>query len=81
LRSAELDLKKLTSKLKEFADERRRAKQAVSRMVADHPWIEQDKVHFGKPQSDFDFEAHNPVAAKERLKSLEEEQISLSKKV
>ncbi|CAN0539065.1 unnamed protein product, partial [Scytosiphon promiscuus] len=45
------------------------------------PLVASEQVHFGKPQSDYDFEAHNPVEAKARLKSLQEEQVSLSKKV
>lgn len=81
LRGAELELKKLTNKLKQFQDDRSHAEGAVSRMITKYPWIKEDRQFFGRPQTDYDFEARDPSAAQARLKALQEEQVSLSKKV
>lgn len=50
-------------------------------MLTKHPWIKEDRQFFGRPQTDYDFEARDPAAAQSRLKGLMEEQASLSKKV
>ena len=81
LRGAELDLKKLTNRLKQFTEERRVAKHAVDKMLREHPWIAEEKAFFGRSQTDYDFEARDPKVAQANLKSLREEQASLSKKV
>lgn len=81
LRGAELDLKKLTNRLKQFTEDRRKAKSAVDSLLSKHPWIAEEKAFFGRPQTDYDFEARDPQAAQANLKSLGEEQASLSKKV
>lgn len=81
LRSAELDLKKLTNRLKQFTEDRRKAKHAVDKMLSQYPWIVEEKAFFGRPQTDYDFEARDPKVAQAHLKSLREEQASLSKKV
>ncbi|CAM9426844.1 unnamed protein product, partial [Ectocarpus sp. 12 AP-2014] len=81
LRGAELDLKKLTNRLKQFSEERRHAERAVASMLAKHPWIAEEKAFFGRAQTDYDFEGRDVSAAQGRLKSLQEEQASLSKKI
>eukprot|EP00903_Cladosiphon_okamuranus_P020312 g18637.t1 len=81
LRSAELDLKKLTNRLKQFTEDRRKAKHAVDKMLSQYPWIAEEKAFFGRPQTDYDFEARDPHVAQANLKSLREEQASLSKKI
>lgn len=81
LRSAELDLKKLTNRLKQFTEERRHAQRAVDSMLSKYPWIAEEKAFFGRRQTDYDFEARDPEVAQANLKSLREEQASLSKKV
>lgn len=81
LRSAELELKKLTNTLKQFNENRRAAKHAVDSMLSKYPWIAEEKAFFGRPQTDYDFEARDPKVAQANLKSLREEQASLSKKV
>ncbi|CAM9477580.1 unnamed protein product, partial [Ectocarpus sp. 6 AP-2014] len=81
LRGAELDLKKLTNRLKQFSDERSHAERAVASMLAKHPWIAEEKAFFGRAQTDYDFEGRDVSAAQGRLKSLQEEQASLSKKI
>ena len=81
LRSTELELKTLTSRLKQYMDGRNHAERAVSNMLEKFPWIKEDRPFFGRPQTDYDFEARDPATAQERLRSLQEEQASLSKKV
>ncbi|CAM9448409.1 unnamed protein product, partial [Laminaria digitata] len=81
LRTAELELKTLTSKLKQYLDGRNHAERAVSNMLEKFPWIKEDRPFFGRPQTDYDFEARDPATAQKRLKALQEEQASLSKKV
>ncbi|CAM9911302.1 unnamed protein product [Pylaiella littoralis] len=81
LRTAELELKKLNNKLKQFYEDRRQAERFVASMLADYPWIAEEKAYFGQGNSDYDFEAKDPGAAQDRLKRLQEEQASLSKKI
>lgn len=81
LRNAELELKKLTNKLKHFKDERSHAERSVSNLLEKHPWIREDKQFFGRRETDYDFEARDPSEAQRRLKTLKEEQAALSKKV
>lgn len=50
-------------------------------MLATYPWITEEKAFFGRAQTDYDFEARDPVAAQASLKSIRAEQASLSKKV
>lgn len=50
-------------------------------MLASYPWITEEKAFFGRAQTDYDFEARDPVAAQASLKSIRAEQASLSKKV
>ena len=50
-------------------------------MLEKFPWIKEDRPFFGRPQTDYDFEARDPATAQKRLKALQEEQASLSKKV
>lgn len=81
LRTAELELKKLNNRLKLFTESRRAAEHAVNSMLSKHPWIKEEKAFFGRPQTDYDFQARDPQVAQANLKSLREEQTSLSKKV
>lgn len=81
LRTAELELKTLTSRLKQYLDGRNHAERAVSNMLEKFPWIKEDRPFFGRPQTDYDFEARDPATAQKRLKALQDEQASLSKKV
>lgn len=81
LRSAELELKEVSNRLKQFNSERSGAEKYVSNMLTKHPWIKDDRQFFGRPDSDYDFESRDPTAAQSRLKALQEEQASLSMKV
>lgn len=53
----------------------------MASMLSKHPWIAEEKGFFGRAQTDYDFEGRDVSAAQARLKSLQEEQTSLSKKV
>ena len=70
-------VKKLSSTLASHKSAVADAKRRVAHLLSAHAWIAQDKAYFGKPGSDFDFEAVEPEAAASRLAELEAAQESL----
>lgn len=70
-------VKKLESDLKAHTGIVSEAKRRVAHLLSTHGWIAQDQQYFGKPGSDYDFEAQEPVAAAARLGELEAAQSSL----
>jgi len=50
-------------------------------MEKQHQWIAAEKQFFGKPKTDYDFQAQDPEKAEKRLLALQEEQDTLSKSI
>lgn len=50
-------------------------------MLKKHDWIASEQNFFGKPHTDYDFEATSPKSANSRLSSLKKEQEELGKKI
>jgi len=50
-------------------------------MEKQHQWIGTEKQFFGKPKTDYDFQAQDPEKAEKRLLTLQEEQDALSKSI
>merc|ERR1719162_1650178 len=77
----ELEQRRLTHKMQQLEKEDKEAGGAVARMEQEFPWIEKDRAHFGKPGTDFDFEANNYPESKERFTKLSNQQSRLSKSI
>merc|ERR550537_1038078 len=77
----ELEQRRLTHKLQQLEKEDKEAGGTVARMEQEFPWIEKDRAHFGKPGTDFDFEANNYPESKERFTKLTNQQSRLSKSI
>ncbi|OQR69787.1 structural maintenance of chromosomes protein 2-like [Tropilaelaps mercedesae] len=71
---AEHDTKK---KRKEAAE----ATGVVQAMLEQHPWIRKGREHFGKPNTDFDFERNEPREVGRKVKELTAQKDKLSKTV
>merc|ERR1719284_1209266 len=70
----ELEQKRLTFKLQQLEKEDKEAGGTVARMEQEYPWIEKERAHFGKPGTDFDFEANDYTQCKERFTKLNAQQ-------
>merc|ERR1719316_840066 len=77
----ELEQRRLTHKIQQLEKEDKEAGGNVSRMEQEYPWIEKERPHFGKPGTDFDFEAHDYQQSKERFTKLTQQQSRLSKSI
>jgi structural maintenance of chromosome 2 len=77
----ELEQKRLNHKLQLLEKEDKEAGGTVARMEQEYPWIETDKAHFGKPGTDYDFQAHDYQQCKERCTKLNQQQSRLSKSI
>jgi len=77
----ELEQKRINHKIQLLEKEDKEAGGNVARMEQEYPWIEKDRAHFGKPGTDFDFEAHDYQQSKERFTKLTQQQSRLSKSI
>merc|ERR1719183_3146777 len=77
----ELEQRRITHKIQQLEKEDKEAGGNVSRMEQEYPWIETDRAHFGKPGTDFDFEAHDYQQSKDRFTKLSNQQSRLSKSI
>ena len=55
--------------------------QAALHCVQEYPWIVTEKHFFGRPGSDYDFEAHNVDAAFQELQGAQDSQQRLANRV
>jgi len=77
----ELEQKRLNFKLQQLEKEDKEAGGTVERMEQEYAWIEKDRAHFGKPGTDYDFEANDYAQSKERFGKLATQQSRLSKSI
>ena len=75
------DVRKLQAKLEKWESDAKLAKKEMTSMLKEYPWIQTEKVYFGRKESDFDFESKNIDECKEELKSLKVQQDKLKKKL
>eukprot|EP01138_Halocafeteria_seosinensis_P008016 gb/GECG01008191.1/.p1 GENE.gb/GECG01008191.1/~~gb/GECG01008191.1/.p1 ORF type:complete len:1233 (+),score=321.40 gb/GECG01008191.1/:1-3699(+) len=78
---AENELKRAQHKANKHDSEVNAARKKVQQLEQKHEWIANDKKYFGKPASDYDFDAIDPKEASKKLKKLEREQEQLGKQV
>jgi len=77
----ELEQKRLNFKLQQLEKEDKEAGGTVEKMEQEYAWIEKDRAHFGKPGTDYDFEAQDYTQCKERFGKLATQQSRLSKSI
>ena len=78
---AEIKAKKMEHQLARFGKDTEAATKLIASLLKKHPWIESEEQFFGQPHTDYDFEATNPEKVSKKLKELEHQQHSLSKKI
>jgi structural maintenance of chromosome 2 len=78
---AELELKKNEHKREKLLKEKKEAGRSIEVMLEKHPWIQQEKVHFGKANTDYDFSHKDVGECEKRMEKLRETQGRLSKTV
>eukprot|EP00899_Mesostigma_viride_P003874 jgi/Mesvir1/13488/Mv16537-RA.1 len=76
-----LDAKKVEHKLKKMEADQRQSSLVVARLLEEHPWIPSERPLFGKPGSDYDFNARSPEESRAQLEEATKQQESLSKRV
>ena len=77
----QLELKKMEQKIARFEKDEAAARKFVDLMITKHPWITTEKQFFGRPHTDYSFDECDISVAQKRLKELQDEQVSLSKKI
>ena len=77
----ELQLKKLEHRLTKAKEEAKGSEQRVTSMVEKHPWISEDRHHFGIAGSNYDFDALNGNELAQRVHKLEESMKKLGRNV
>eukprot|EP01129_Flabellula_baltica_P007646 TRINITY_DN2988_c0_g1_i1.p1 TRINITY_DN2988_c0_g1~~TRINITY_DN2988_c0_g1_i1.p1 ORF type:complete len:1181 (-),score=346.90 TRINITY_DN2988_c0_g1_i1:34-3576(-) len=81
LEDMNLELKKLKHKLETFNQSKDKARKKVRNMREKHEWIAQEEEFFGQENGDYDFTKYRISEIEDRLKTLEEEQNKLSKRI
>jgi len=77
----QLAIKKIKHDLERFNNDKENSHRLIQSMLNDYPWINEQKSLFGKPNTPYDFNAHNIGESKKRLKQLEERHESLRKQI
>jgi structural maintenance of chromosome 2 len=68
----ELHLKKLEHRLSKAKDDAKDSEKRVDAMLEKHPWINEDRHHFGVAGSNYDFNVINGAELGQRVHKLEE---------
>jgi len=77
----QLAIKKINHDLERFNNDKKNSHRLIQIMLNDYPWINEQKSLFGKPNTPYDFNAHNIDESKKKLKQLEERHESLRKQI
>merc|ERR1719359_2046664 len=77
----DIELKKVGHRIVQLKKDDKETSSAVAHMEKQHPWIVKERDFFGKPGTDFDFEANNYGSSKKKLDSLQNDQKHLSKSI
>jgi structural maintenance of chromosome 2 len=81
LADIEIQLKNLDHSIQGFHTKKKNAQKRYQHLLETHPWIQNEKQFFGKPQSDYDFATRDLKQVELKLKALEEEQDRLAKTI
>ncbi|CAG8465644.1 10085_t:CDS:10, partial [Dentiscutata heterogama] len=77
----QLEISRINHELERFLKEKQTAQQAILQMEQNYDWIIQQKHHFGKPNTAYDFMNNNPSECKKMLRQLEEKRNNMRKKI
>ncbi|KCV68351.1 hypothetical protein H696_05268 [Fonticula alba] len=81
LNELDLETRRVEHELQRLTRDRDEATQGVQRLEEAHPWISEQREHFGSPGGPFDFATNNPADARRRLEHLEASHNRLAKNV
>ena len=76
-----LKIKELEHNVQRHEKETREAAQLVTQLMEKYDWIERERKFFGKANTAYDFDAHNPKEAEARLGQLEQQKTQLARTV
>ncbi|KAK4087511.1 hypothetical protein Purlil1_8101 [Purpureocillium lilacinum] len=76
-----LEMQKLGHQIERFHKEQQGAAENVSRLEADHEWIEDEKDKFGRSGTPYDFQGQNIGECKSTLRNLTERFQGMKKKI
>ncbi|XP_047983566.1 structural maintenance of chromosomes protein 2-1-like [Salvia hispanica] len=78
---ANLERKRMENEVKRMEMDQKDCALKVDKMIEKHAWIASEKQLFGRAGSDYDFESHDPLKAREDFEKLQAEQSGLEKRV
>lgn len=76
-----LEKQKLGHEIERFHKDQQTAKEQVSRMEREHEWIEDEKEHFGRTGTPYDFNGQNINECRASLRKLTERSQNMKKKI
>lgn len=79
--ATQLKIKDLEHNVEKHEKETREAAHLVTQLMEKYDWIERERKFFGKANTAYDFEAHDPKDADARLGQLEQQKTKLARTV
>ncbi|KAK1252742.1 hypothetical protein MKX08_003929 [Trichoderma sp. CBMAI-0020] len=76
-----LEMQKLGHQIEKFHKEQQSAGENVARLEAEYEWIQDEKDHFGRSGTPYDFQQHNIAECKSTLRNLTERFQGMKKKI
>ncbi|OJJ46740.1 hypothetical protein ASPZODRAFT_2013116 [Penicilliopsis zonata CBS 506.65] len=76
-----LEMQKLGHQLEKLQKDQHAAAQTVAHMEAEHEWIADEKEHFGRPNTPYDFNNQNIAECRSTLRNLTERFQGMKKKI
>lgn len=76
-----LEMQKLGHQIEKFHKEQQSAGDNVARLEAEYEWIQDEKDHFGRNGTPYDFQQHNIAECKSTLRNLTERFQGMKKKI
>lgn len=76
-----LEMQKLGHQVEKFDKEQQMAAESVSRLEAEHEWIQDEYDNFGKSGTPYDFHGQNIAQCKSTLRNLTERSQGMKKKI
>ncbi|KAL6896399.1 RecF/RecN/SMC protein [Trichoderma evansii] len=76
-----LEMQKLGHQIEKFHKEQQSAGENVARLEAEYEWIQDEKDHFGRGGTPYDFQQHNIAECKSTLRNLTERFQGMKKKI
>ncbi|KAL9488481.1 hypothetical protein ACSS6W_000758 [Trichoderma asperelloides] len=76
-----LEMQKLGHQIEKFHKEQQSAGENVARLETEYEWIQDEKDHFGRGGTPYDFQQHNIAECKSTLRNLTERFQGMKKKI